>query len=218
MKLIDLSHVITPGEAGSECSVTRNAAADNTPWYIVHDVCLHSHGGTHVETPYHVNAAGGDLSDVALDRLCGAAVLLKIGDAPRGGEISAAALEEAAVQAGGVRHGDIVLCDLGNAGYYGTPEYAEAPRFSREAMELLVSWGVKALAVDSTSIDMPGASQSHYEVLLENDIPVIENAANLSSLSQPRMTVYAFPVAIRGVEAFPVRLVAQEDEAQPMSY
>jgi kynurenine formamidase len=46
---------------------------------------------------------------------------------------------------------------------------------------------------------------------MDRGIPLIEQVANLHHLTQPRVMVFAFPVAIAGLDSFPVRVVAMEE-------
>ena len=39
---------------------------------------------------------------------------------------------------------------------------------------------------------------------------LIENLANLNRVSRPRVKVYALPVPVRGLDAFPLRVIAVE--------
>jgi len=45
---------------------------------------------------------------------------------------------------------------------------------------------------------------------MDRGIPLIENVGNMHQLTQPRVTLFCFPVAIKGMDSFPVRLVAME--------
>ena len=72
---------------------------------------------------------------------------------------------------------------------------------------------MKLMGVDAGGVEVPGSEQhvSHY-ALFSRGIPLIENVANLHLLSKPRVQAYAFPIAVRGLEAFPVRVVAVEED------
>jgi len=50
----------------------------------------------------------------------------------------------------------------------------------------------------------------NHRALFDRNIPLIENLANLNSLTQSRVEVFALPIAVRGLEAFPLRVVAIE--------
>ncbi len=69
------------------------------------------------------------------------------------------------------------------------------------------------MGVDSGGVELAGdkthANVNHL-VLFRAGIPLIENLANLDRVSRPRVKIYAFPVPVRGLDAFPLRVIAIE--------
>jgi kynurenine formamidase len=57
--------------------------------------------------------------------------------------------------------------------------------------------------------DATHANVNHL-LLFRAGIPVIERLANLDKVSRPRVKVYALPIPARGVDAFPLRVIAVE--------
>ena len=140
-KIIDMSHVIVPGNAGRKFSVEMIGADEVNPkvirlenqWYIMHNISMVSHIGTHIEVPYHLFKDGLDLASFPLDKLCGEAIVLSLeGVAPKS-EVSLNQVQNAAEKSGGIQSGDIVLCDQGRAHLYGTEEYLQSPYFTTKA-------------------------------------------------------------------------------------
>jgi len=220
-RIVDLSHVITPGKAGRKFAIEMVGAETVNPnvvrlegqWYIMHNVSMVSHIGTHIEAPYHLFKSRADLANIRLEQLMGEAVLLDLRHCLRKSSITARQVEEASAKAGGIRTGDIVFCNLGCARFYGTEEYGTSPYFSPEAIQWLVSRGMKLMGVDASGVEVPG-SEDHvnHSALFVRGVPLIENLANLDRLSRTRFTVYAFPIAVEGLEAFPLRVVAVESD------
>ena len=66
----------------------------------------------------------------------------------------------------------------------------------------------------STQVAWRARSEEHvsHHALFSRGIPLIENLANLERLSKARVQAYAVPVAVRGLEAFPVGVVALEED------
>ena len=62
-------------------------------------------------------------------------------------------------------------------------------------------------------VEIPG-SEDHvnHHALFTRGIPLIENLTNLDRVSRPRVRVYALPIAVRGLEAIPLRVIAVEEE------
>jgi kynurenine formamidase len=73
------------------------------------------------------------------------------------------------------------------------------------------------LGVDLGGIELPAgdprlAAQYNHHQVLDNDICLIENVANLASLTKPRVNVFALPIPIKGLDSFPIRLIALEEK------
>ncbi len=221
-RIIDLSHVLDPGNAGRKFALEMIGAETVNPnvvrlenqWYIMHNVSMVSHIGTHIEAPYHVLKDRDDLAAMPLDLLIGDAVILDLREAPRSSAIDCVQVRKAAEKSGGIRKGDIVFCNLGGAPFYGTEQYRLTPSFTPEAIAWLVDQGMKMMGVDATGVEVPGSEEHvNHRALFERNVPLIENLANLNSLTQSRVEVFALPIAVRGLEAFPLRVVALEKGA-----
>ena len=219
-RIVDLSHVLDPGTAGRKFTLEMVGAETVNPnvvrlenqWYIMHNVNMVSHIGTHIEAHYHLLKDRSDLAELPLEVLTGKAIILDLRGVPRGGAINVAEVKRAAEKAGGIRRGDIVFCNLGGAPFYGTDQYRLTPYFSPEAIVWLVSQGMKMMGVDATGVEVPGSEEHvNHRALFENNVPLIENLANLDNLQQSRVEVFALPIAVRGLEAFPLRVIAVED-------
>jgi arylformamidase len=114
-----------------------------------------------------------------------------------------AQVQEAAARAGGIRPGNIVFGQMGKTQYFSTP-----------ALEWLVAQGMKLMGVDSAGVelahDTTHANVNHL-TLFRAGIPLIENLTNLDQLTRSRVQVYALPVPVSGLDAFPLRVIAVED-------
>lgn len=217
-ELIDLTHVIDPQTAtrkfevktiGAEM-VNQNVVRKDGQWYIMSDIHMVSHIGTHIEVPYHILPAGEDLSQVRLVQLWGRGRLLDLTEIEEKSAISESQIKEAAKKAGGIEPGDVVLCNLGYSSKYGTEEYTQSPYFSNEAIRWLAAQKIKMLGVDAGGVEIPQSEEhvNHTE-LFKNGICLIENVANFEQLlGKTNFYVAAFPCRIAGVEAFPVRVAA----------
>ena len=211
-RMIDLTHVIQPTapDAQRKFVVTIHDALEEIPgkvrpegeWYVMSDVDLMGHVGTHIEAPLHCLKEGADLSQIPLDRLGGDAVILNLINAKAEGGVTLQQVQDAAKVAGGVRKGDIVFCRMGP-----TPYFSTAP------LKWLVEQGMKMMGVDSGGVELAD-DKTHANVnhlaLFRAGIPLIENLANLKRVSRPRVKVYALPVPVRGLDAFPLRVIAVE--------
>lgn len=212
-KFIDLTRVITPTSASvaRKFVVNIHDALEEIPgkvrpegeWYVMSDVELMNHVGTHIEAPFHCLKDGMDIAQIPLEQLTGDAVILDLTEAEEEGGVTLKQVQAAANAVGGIRSGDIVFGQMGPTKYFATA-----------ALEWLVAQGMKLMGVDSGGVELmhdeTHANVNHL-VLFRANIPLIENLTNLSALSQSRVLVYALPVPVKGLDAFPLRVIAIEE-------
>ncbi|HEV8635239.1 MAG TPA: cyclase family protein [Chloroflexota bacterium] len=219
-RVVDLSRRLVPGR--SEHPWTRfdtrveSIVADptSTPaegrWYVVTQLALSGHAGTHVEAPYHALADGATVGALPVDRWFGQAVVLDLSDAPWSAPVELARLQHAAARAGGIRSGDIVFLrfdwDLRSTANGGYPPYP-----ATEALRWLVDQGIKLLGIDSPGLEVPGdRSLVNHRTLFERGIPLIESLTDLDRLGSSRVYVFAVPPPAVGTDAMPLRVLAFE--------
>jgi kynurenine formamidase len=212
-KLIDLTRVIEPTAADVPRKFVVNIhnalhevegkVRPEGEWYIMSDVELMNHVGTHIETPFHCLKQGADLAGISLEQLCGEAVILDLREAEAEFGVTLAQVQAAAEAAGGIRPGDIVFGQMGKTRY-----------FSTAALQWIVDQGIKLMGVDSGGVEL-SHDTSHANVnhllLFRAGIPLIENLTNLEGLSQARVQIYALPIPVKGLDAFPLRVIAVEE-------
>lgn len=212
-RIVDLTQVIEPTTADAERKfvVHIHDALEEVPgtirpegeWYVMSDVELMDHVGTHIEAPLHCLKDGMDLSQIPLEKLIGDAVILDLRDAYSDSGVTPEQVKKAVDDAGGIKKNDIVLCMMGETDY-----------FSTEAIRWLVDAGMKLMGVDSAGVEIPHsvshANENHL-ALFRADIPLIERLANLDRLSKSRVKVYALPIPVSGLDAFPLRVIAIEE-------
>ncbi|MEX1019621.1 MAG: cyclase family protein [Litorilinea sp.] len=212
-RLVDLTLIIEPTtpDAQRKFVVNIHDALHEIPgkerpageWYVMSDVELMNHVGTHIETPFHCLKEGADLAQVPVEQLCGKAVILDLRQAEAELGVTLEQVQTAAAAAGGVQQGDIVFGQMGKIRY-----------FSTEGLQWLVDQGIKLMGVDSGGVelthDTTHANVNHL-VLFRAGIPLIENLGHLDRLTQSRVQVYALPVPVKGLDAFPLRVIAIEE-------
>jgi arylformamidase len=214
-KVIDLSHPLRPGREArtleiSELDATQiTGAPTEEDWYIMHQVVMDNHMGTHLEVPYHILEDGADLAQVPVAQFAGEAVILDLrGYSPREG-IPLEAVKRVAEKAGGIKEGNIVFCMTGWSSYYGTEHYMKPPFLTEEALRWVVDHGIKMLGVDTTgAMDPNKPDRQNHLPIMEAGVVYIENLTNLESLPASRVAVAALPPAIEGLEGITVRVVA----------
>ncbi len=211
-RIVDLTLVIEPTDARAQRKfvIHKHDALQEIhgkvhpegEWYIMSDVELMNHVGTHIEAPFHCLKAGADLAQIPITQLVGDAVILDLTQSEAEGGVTLEQVQAAAEVAGGLRAGDIVFGQMGKTKY-----------FTTAALQWLVDTGVKLVGVDSGGVelehDKTHANINHL-LLFRAGIPVIENLAHLDQLTQKRVRIYALPVPVHGLDAFPLRVIAVE--------
>jgi arylformamidase len=188
----------------------------NDGWYIISELVMNTHCGTHVELPFHHVKDGKDAATFPVQNLIGEGVVIDI--SPWRTNNSKITLEDLkSVAEGKIKAGDIVFFYTGNDAYYYTDQQHDRPWFTTDCIEWLANEAqIKVMGVDTSGHEVRTEAgrndygQPNHETLLEADIPLVEYLTNLDALLDKRFVVFILPVKIAGAEAFPVRIVAFE--------
>ncbi|MCD6318629.1 cyclase family protein [Candidatus Aerophobetes bacterium] len=215
-RIVDLSHKLYPGEEEYKLEVSYHFVDELYPqykrrpndWYILSEVSFIPHIGTHIEVPYHYLKEGKDISAFPIEKLIGEAVVLDFTHKKVGEAIDK---EDIEVYQNEIKKGDIVLIKTGLSKFYRTPKAHDRPYLTPGAVSWLIQKKINCLGVDCSGIDPKGFDyQINHEALFKNDIPLIEYLNNLDQLREKRTFLVVLPVPIKGLEAFPVRVIAIE--------
>jgi len=218
-RTVELSHHLIPGEEEYRLEVKNRFVDDLLPeydrppeaWYVMSEVDMWSHVGTHMESPFHYLKDGQDCAEIPLTRVVGECVLLDFTDKEVEEPITVEDLEE---RGQSVREGDIVFIRTGLDHNYRTPRSHDRPFIPPDAITWLVERGIACLGVDCSGIEERGLpSQPSHRTLFEHGIPLIEHLAHLDGLTSDRFFVVAVPWRVCGLDASPVSVVAFEPPA-----
>ncbi|MCL5102990.1 MAG: cyclase family protein [Armatimonadetes bacterium] len=220
-RIVDLSHEIVPGEEEYKLEMDTHFVDDLLPdykgkrapgdWYIMQEISMWDHVGTHIESPLHYIEGGTDVSRLSLERLIGEAVVLDFRHKGFGEPIDLDEMKRAGEDV--IREGDIVFIRTDLSKYYNTEHSHDRPYLTNDAVKWLVAKKISCLGVDCSGIENRGEMvQPNHGTLFEAGIPLIEHLNNLSDLSKSRFQVFILPYKVRGAAAFPVRVIAIEEE------
>ena len=216
-RYVELSHVLEQSGSARKLSFRRIGADEVNPnvvrkpgeWYIMHEVTLVNHIGTHIEAPYHLYEKGEDVSQLALARLAGPGICLRFEGLPANHLITLAEIRR---EASDVEAGDLVFCRYGVDHLYGTDRYGEAPRFTPDALTWLAERGIALLGVEASGVELAMDPQhTNHRILLDRGIPLVENVAHLGELRRRRFEAYVLPIRIKGLDSVPVQILAVEE-------
>jgi arylformamidase len=218
-RIVDLSHRLLPGQEEYGLSLKTHDTTELYPqyrkdpdvWYILQDIHISSHCGTHIEFPYHHNRHGMDAGNFPLERLICPAVLLDFRHKRPGDAVER---EELVALEGKIRPGDGVLFHFDCARFYRTERAHERPYIDHEAIRWLIfAKKINLIGSDASGIEIKGVpNQPNHQLLMDNGVPIIEFAANLRDLGRERFTLLALALPVEGLDSCPVRLIAVEDE------
>ena len=218
-RIIDLSHHLVPGKQRFRLEVRPRSVEEYLPeypvapgeWYVMSDVEICTHVGTHVEAPYHAFRDGAAVADLDPRSLIGPAALVDFTDK---GADEPMRRQEMVQRGGHIQRDDILLIRTGLSRHYLSPRYRR-PYLEIDAVAWLVDQGIKALGIDCSGFE-DRSRENHEEDhrrLLGNGILVIEDLNNLDRIEGSRVFFLALPLRIEGLDACWIRPLAVEPES-----
>lgn len=195
-------------------------------FYSAYNFSAAEHGGTHIDAPIHFAEGGATVDALPVSQLIGAGFIIDVSrqaSADVDYLVTVADIEAFEAKHGRIPQGAIVLLNTGRArlypdpvAYMGTSERGDGalaklhfPGLSAAAAKFLVRRAIKAVGIDTPSID-PGQStrfEAHVELMTHN-IPAFENVGDMTMLPPTGSTVIALPMKIEGGSGGPLRIVA----------
>ena len=209
MKIIDLSHYITPTmpvyPGTSPPSFTTPCTIENVG-FIEKKITLFSHTGTHIDAPSHIINGATTLDQLPADNFIGKAFLLNL-KSIRKPTIDLSDLEH---HQNRIRNSEFILLYTGWSRLWGKETYFQGyPVLSLEAAQWLSNFELKGLGTDMISVDEAGSSEFPiHRILLARNIIIIENLTNLQSLPNINFIFSCFPLRIKQADGSPVRAMA----------
>jgi arylformamidase len=216
--LIDLSQRIVPGKEHFKFETRVDDVTNILPevihrpdlWYILGEVTMCTHVGTHVEVPYHHWEDGADTADFPVHKLVAPGICIDFSHKKPGDTIT---LDEIKVHENRIRAGDIVFIRQGADQKYWTPDWNDQCHLSVEANQWLVDKGIACLGTDGPGLEVPGTDhQPNHLAVCKAGVPMIESLKGLERLGEERHLIIVLPLPIEGLDASPVRVVAIKKE------
>jgi kynurenine formamidase len=163
------------------------------------------HVGTHVDAPLHFLDKGQSIDSMPAGVFSGEAWVIKALKKP----FQDITPED--VEKNEINPGEIIFFYTGWSKRVNTPRFFEEgwPGITPEAMDLLIAKGVKAIGIDSGSVDSAAglaAGCFAHKKAAEAGIPIFETLVNLDKFNG-RFYFFGFPLRFEGAEASPVRAI-----------
>jgi kynurenine formamidase len=236
-RLIDLTHpfdsetIYWPTEEGFKLIPESNGVTEQGYFYAANRFMCAEHGGTHLDAPRHFYEAGQTVDQVPLHRLIGPAVCVDVAQkcaVDPDYQVSVEDFQAWELFSGESLDDKIVLMRTGFGSrwpdrekYLGTAEQGKAavaklhfPGLDPTAADWLISKRqVRMVGIDTASIDH-GQTTDYptHRRLFRDNVPALENLANLEKLPANGFTLLALPMKIAGGSGAPTRVVAMVSE------
>jgi kynurenine formamidase len=209
-RIVDLSQPISvdmptfPGDPSTRIEVlsTIETGRANTTRIV-----LSAHAGTHVDVPHHLLERGKAVDELSLEAFFGSALTYDLTHEAEESRICPDDLEASAP----LLYGQIVLFYTGsNDSTINGLARRSCTHLDRAMADLLIEKRVKAVGIDSMSVDSLDSSESEvHKKLLKSDIVIFENlSSNLRLLVGKQVLFFGMPLKLVHGDASPVRAFA----------
>jgi arylformamidase len=214
-RYVELSHVIEngmpsyPGIPGPRISALLDHEASrpryqNEAEFYLGQIEMAGNTGTYIDSPFHRDPHGRDLSDIALESVAGLSATVV--DADGGGDRAIDLdLKDDEIA------GRAVLIRTGWDKRWGSATYWEpGPYLSAAAVHRLMSAGAALVGVDFSNVDDTGdPRRPAHTGLLRSGVLILEHLCNLDALPATGFRLYAVPLRVKGGASLPVRAFAE---------
>jgi arylformamidase len=202
MKIIDVTRPLKKGMLVYPGDVVPSFTQADQGLYLISDLHMSSHTGTHIDAPVHYLKSGDTIDTIPLSNLMGRCRVIDVSAA--GTLITAAHLEGKL---------DGVNRLLLKTWFSGKDTYTEDyPSLALDAACLITDNGIGCLGIDSLSIESYNCDGSVHRRLLSNGCIIIE-LLDLSDVPEGDYEMVALPLRLARLDGSPARviLVKQED-------
>lgn len=208
MRVIDLTMKLRPGMRGVEIAEKYRYDRDGWNASTLH---LYSHCGTHMDSPWHFEAAQQTIDEIPLESCMGMAWVVRL---PHAHDRSLITVGDLGPVAESLQAGESLLLNTGWSRYAGEARYRDAlPRVSEELAHWCVQKQVKMLGVEPPSVadvHCRDEVRSIHRILLAGGVVVVESLANLEAIRDERVWFAALPLPVERGDGSPVRAFAFE--------
>src|SRR3954463_1577500 len=174
------------------------------------------HNGTHIDAPRHMMEKGIPIDQMPVTQFVKEGVLINV---PGKGPNSVVTVKDVAESGVEIRPNTIVMINTGwTDKMWGKPGFWEQmPYLERGVAEYVANKGAAGLAIDvfpekplwrGVKLDPGEVWIANHLAMMQKNLPLIQFVTNLSQIGNNRFTVVAVPLAIKGGDASPVRVVA----------
>jgi len=196
MTIIDISRPLGEGSLAYPGDTTPQFTQSDAGLYLVSDIRLSSHSGTHIDAPVHYLKTGLTIDELPLPHLIGPCRVLDVTGA--GPLISASHLN------GRTEGAKRILLRTASSGC--TSFQQDYPSLTLDAAQYLTSTGTLCVGIDSFSIEKFDCDGSVHRELLSHGCFIIE-LLDLPHVPEGDYTLIALPLRLAGLDGAPARVI-----------
>jgi len=209
MKIIDLSHTVSPGMPvypGTEPPRFTDACTIDTIGFAEKEMTMYSHTGTHMDAPSHIIEGAKTLDQLPPDHFVGKSSLVDV-TSNKHPSIDCDFLKSHEHL---IESSEFLLLHTGWSKLWGKDTYFQGyPVLSSKAATWLTGFQLKGIGMDTISADEAESTTFPiHTILLDRNIVIIENLRNLQALPAHGFMLCCFPLKIEYADGSPVRAVA----------
>jgi len=199
MKIIDITRLLSAGTVSYPGDTPPQFSQRDAGLYLISDLSMNSHSGTHIDAPVHYLKTGDTIDTVSLDHLIGPCRVIDVTGA--GSAITAASLRG--------RIGNARRILLKTAFSRETQFKEDYPHLTRDAADFLIENRILCVGIDSFSIEAFVCDGLVHRTLLGNGCLIVE-LLDLSEVSEGEYDLAALPLRLAGLDGAPARVVLMQ--------
>ena len=216
-KIVELSHPMIPGEEKFNLQIDVRDVTDYLPhiihrpdvWYVLTDIELNSHMGTHIEFPFHHLQEGASAGEYPLESLIGNAVVIDVSHRKADEYIT---VEDVMKYEEDVKEGYIIFIRTGFDKLFRKENWNDEIHMSQEAMDWLLTKKPIVIGTDATGFEIPDTDNGPIHItMFKQNVAMIESCCNLDKIQGKNALVFILPLPIKGLDSCPVRMIAMLD-------
>jgi arylformamidase len=196
MKIIDITRPLQKNMLVYPGDVVPSFSQEDHGRYLISDLRLSTHTGTHIDAPSHYLKSGDTIDTIPLSRVIGRCRVI---------DVSAAGTLITAAHLKGRLHGEKRL--LLKTWFSGRDMFTEEyPSLTLDAACSITDNGIGCVGIDSASIESFNCDGSVHRRLLSTGCVIIE-LLDLSGVPEGNYEMVALPLRLTGLDGSPARVV-----------
>jgi arylformamidase len=201
MKIIDITRPLISGMLVYPGDIIPSFSQADHGRYLISDLHLSSHTGTHIDAPVHYLKSGDTIDTIPLCNLIGRCRVVDVSDA--GTLITA---EHLRGELDGVKRLLLKTRFSGQAAFI-----EEYPSLALDAARLITDHGIECVGIDSPSIESFNCDGCVHHQLLGDGCIIIE-LLDLSDVPEGDYNMVALPLRLAGLDGSPARVILMDEE------